>query len=201
MHLALRRLQPQHRATVLAHLPSPVKGTGNKGDDFHAMFGCATATTFSTITAGCRSPPTLLAALRRTQKHWFSRATSRSHCRESAALDNIQEPAAQAIVQGLIFLRLPGGSPPCPGLRRVCFLAPDCRDAPYCHRGCGRCRVCREVRATGRDRDRDRVTGDGPPPPLGGPLLPVLPPPDPPPPPPEAGSPADPPPPEAPGLP
>lgn len=26
--------------TVLAHLPSPVKGMGNKGDDYHAVFAC-----------------------------------------------------------------------------------------------------------------------------------------------------------------
>jgi len=27
--------------TVLCHLPSEVKGLGNKSDDFHAAFGCA----------------------------------------------------------------------------------------------------------------------------------------------------------------
>ena len=27
--------------TVLAHLPSMVKGMGNKGDDFHAVFACS----------------------------------------------------------------------------------------------------------------------------------------------------------------
>jgi len=27
--------------TVLAHLPSDVKGMGNKGDDYHAVFACS----------------------------------------------------------------------------------------------------------------------------------------------------------------
>lgn len=27
--------------TVLCHLPSPVKGMGNKGDDFYAVFACS----------------------------------------------------------------------------------------------------------------------------------------------------------------
>ena len=57
--------------TVLAHLSSPVKGMGNKGDDFHAVFACSAChdaldnKRLGTVTSYC------LVALQRTQKYWF----------------------------------------------------------------------------------------------------------------------------------
>lgn len=32
--------EPNNETVVLCHLPSDVKGMGNKSDDFHAAFGC-----------------------------------------------------------------------------------------------------------------------------------------------------------------
>jgi Protein of unknown function (DUF1364) len=58
--------------TVLAHLPSPVKGMGTKSDDFHAVFACSNCHTHMDMQ---RQHPTLpsyqLSALQRTQKFWF----------------------------------------------------------------------------------------------------------------------------------
>ena len=56
--------------TVLAHLPSPVKGMGNKGDDFFAVFAC------SACHAHMDAHPLEIAdakleALRRTQRFWI----------------------------------------------------------------------------------------------------------------------------------
>jgi hypothetical protein len=33
--------EPNNETVVLCHLPSEVKGMGNKSDDWHAAFGCA----------------------------------------------------------------------------------------------------------------------------------------------------------------
>lgn len=58
--------------TVLAHLPSPVKGMGNKGDDWHAVFACSNChhdldnrvwNEFHTLAA-------VLRGIQRTQKVW-----------------------------------------------------------------------------------------------------------------------------------
>ena len=54
---------------VLAHLPSPVKGMGNKGDDFHAVFACSNCheqLDLHNVDQGC-----VVRALQRTQKYWF----------------------------------------------------------------------------------------------------------------------------------
>lgn len=56
--------------TVLAHLPSPIKGMGNKGDDWHAVFACSAcheALDTHLIEAG----KYLLTSLQRTQRVWF----------------------------------------------------------------------------------------------------------------------------------
>ena len=58
--------------TVLAHLPSPVKGTGNKGDDWHAVFACSACHAEMDNNQGHPRMATFqLRALQRTQKVWF----------------------------------------------------------------------------------------------------------------------------------
>jgi hypothetical protein len=58
--------------TVLAHLPSPVKGMGNKGDDFHAVFACSACHAYLDQHERVYMEESyLLRALQRTQKFWF----------------------------------------------------------------------------------------------------------------------------------
>jgi Protein of unknown function (DUF1364) len=58
--------------TVLAHLPSSVKGMANKGDDYHAVFACSACheamDNHRLIDGGDEY---MLRALQRTQKFWF----------------------------------------------------------------------------------------------------------------------------------
>lgn len=61
--------------TVLCHLPSEVKGIGNKGDDWHAAFGCSAC---HEVIDQHKLPAEAelfycLRALRRTQAHWIAR--------------------------------------------------------------------------------------------------------------------------------
>ena len=58
--------------TVLAHLPSPVKGAGNKGDDWHSVFACSAC--HDALDQRRLSTVDLVQtihALRITQKYWF----------------------------------------------------------------------------------------------------------------------------------
>ena len=55
--------------TVLAHLPSPVKGMGNKGDDFFAVFACSNCherLDLHNVDQEC-----VVRALQRTMKFWI----------------------------------------------------------------------------------------------------------------------------------
>jgi hypothetical protein len=57
---------------VLAHLPSPIKGMGNKGDDFHAVFSCrACHEAMDQHKPGAEWPRLQRDALQRTQRIWF----------------------------------------------------------------------------------------------------------------------------------
>lgn len=59
--------------TVLAHLRSPVKGVGNKGDDFHAVFACSAC--HAALDEGKMLVVTAsycLRALQRTQAIWVA---------------------------------------------------------------------------------------------------------------------------------
>jgi len=56
--------------TVLAHLPNPVKGMGNKGDDWHAVFACSSCHAALDQRVWAMDSH-CLDALRRTQKFWF----------------------------------------------------------------------------------------------------------------------------------
>jgi hypothetical protein len=58
--------------TVLAHLPSPIKGMGNKGDDYHAVFACAPChEAMDQRKPGVEWPRLQLDALQRTQRVWL----------------------------------------------------------------------------------------------------------------------------------
>ena len=59
--------------TVLGHLPSPVKGMANKGDDWHAVFTCSACHAALDIERGQINMLEYycLHALQRTQKFWF----------------------------------------------------------------------------------------------------------------------------------
>lgn len=58
--------------TVLAHLPSAVKGVANKGDDWHAIFACADCHRHMDLKLGFPLMADYqLRALQRTQKIWF----------------------------------------------------------------------------------------------------------------------------------
>ena len=59
--------------TVLAHLPSPVKGMGTKSDDWHAVFACSAC--HDALDQHNYDPRDIdrdmLLALQRTQRKWF----------------------------------------------------------------------------------------------------------------------------------
>jgi hypothetical protein len=58
--------------TVLAHLPSPVKGMGTKSDDFYGVFACSAChAALDNHPTGLTIAVYMLAALQRTQKYWF----------------------------------------------------------------------------------------------------------------------------------
>jgi hypothetical protein len=59
--------------TVLAHLPSPIKGMGNKGDDWHAVFACSTCHDAMDRRSPVETNWTAvrLRALQETQRVWF----------------------------------------------------------------------------------------------------------------------------------
>lgn len=59
--------------TVLAHLPSPIKGMGNKGDDWHAVFACSACHDAMDRHSPVEMnwPAMRLRALRETQRIWF----------------------------------------------------------------------------------------------------------------------------------
>lgn len=57
--------------TVLAHLPSPVSGVGNKGDDFFAVFACSSChAALDERRLMKEAPGYCLRALQRTQAYW-----------------------------------------------------------------------------------------------------------------------------------
>jgi hypothetical protein len=56
--------------TVLAHLPSPVKGMGNKGDDWHAVFACSSCHHALDMRLVPGIERFIVHALRRTHKIW-----------------------------------------------------------------------------------------------------------------------------------
>lgn len=59
--------------TVLAHLPSPIAGTGTKSDDWHAVFACSAChdamDRHSHVETNWRAAQ--LRALQETQQFWF----------------------------------------------------------------------------------------------------------------------------------
>lgn len=57
--------------TVLAHLPSQVKGMGNKGDDWHAVFACSNCHHDLDNRVYTERDDTIQRALQRTQRIWF----------------------------------------------------------------------------------------------------------------------------------
>jgi hypothetical protein len=58
--------------TVLAHLPSQVKGMGNKGDDWHAVFSCASChAAMDQRKPGAEWARLQIDAIQRTQRRWF----------------------------------------------------------------------------------------------------------------------------------
>lgn len=57
--------------TVLAHLPSPQKGTGTKGDDWHGVFACSACHEKLDRTRWRVDGWMVLEGLQRTQKYWF----------------------------------------------------------------------------------------------------------------------------------
>lgn len=59
--------------TVLAHLPSPVKGMGNKGDDHFAVFACSNChhDLDHRVWNDFHLQAASLRGLQRTQKYWF----------------------------------------------------------------------------------------------------------------------------------
>lgn len=58
--------------TVLAHLPSQVKGMGNKGDDWHAVFCCASChEAMDQRKPGAEWARLQIDAIQRTQRIWF----------------------------------------------------------------------------------------------------------------------------------
>lgn len=57
--------------TVLAHLPSSVKGMGNKGDDWHAVFACSSCHEALDLRKPADTYWFAVNALQRTQKIWF----------------------------------------------------------------------------------------------------------------------------------
>jgi hypothetical protein len=57
--------------TVLAHLRSDVKGMGNKGDDWYAVFACSACHAVLDERAHMVLCWHILLALQRTQKFWF----------------------------------------------------------------------------------------------------------------------------------
>lgn len=61
--------------TVLAHLPSEIKGLGNKSDDFHAAFACSNChEAFDNHRlSGEESLYYSMRALQRTMRNWVSR--------------------------------------------------------------------------------------------------------------------------------
>lgn len=58
---------------VLCHMPSPIKGMGNKGDDFHAVFGCSACHEVIDNHRLDRdlAASYMLRALRKTQRIWL----------------------------------------------------------------------------------------------------------------------------------
>lgn len=59
--------------TVLAHLPSRVKGMGNKGDDWHAVFACHNCHAELDNRRYMIDWREVLRALQETQKFWFEK--------------------------------------------------------------------------------------------------------------------------------
>ena len=61
--------------TVLCHLPSEIKGIGNKSDDFHAAFGCAQCHETIDLHRLSREDELYfcIRALQRTMRNWVSR--------------------------------------------------------------------------------------------------------------------------------
>jgi hypothetical protein len=61
--------------TVLCHLPSDVKGMGNKSDDFHAAFGCANCHQAIDLHWLPREEELyyILRGLQRTMRYWIER--------------------------------------------------------------------------------------------------------------------------------
>lgn len=58
--------------TVLAHLPSPVKGMGTKGDDWHACFACSACHEHMDLNQKHKNMAGYqLRALQQTQRQWF----------------------------------------------------------------------------------------------------------------------------------
>lgn len=59
--------------TVLAHLPSPIKGMGNKSDDWHAVFACSSCHDAMDRRSPVETHWTAvrLRALQETQRVWF----------------------------------------------------------------------------------------------------------------------------------
>lgn len=59
--------------TVLAHLPSPIKGMGNKSDDWHAVFACSSCHDAMDRHSPVETnwPAVRLRALQETQRIWF----------------------------------------------------------------------------------------------------------------------------------
>ncbi len=70
LHLPCCNYNPD--TTVLAHIQSPIKGMGNKGDDWHAVFACSAChEMLDQNRTSFNWEFYVLSALRQTQRIWF----------------------------------------------------------------------------------------------------------------------------------
>ena len=67
--------QPNNETVCLCHLPSDIKGMGNKSDDFHAAFGCYSCHQAIDLHRLSREDELYFSmrALQRTMRNWVSR--------------------------------------------------------------------------------------------------------------------------------
>jgi hypothetical protein len=67
--------QPNNETVCLCHLPSDIKGMGNKSDDFHAAFGCHSCHQAIDLHRLSKESELFysMRALQRTMRNWVAR--------------------------------------------------------------------------------------------------------------------------------